>query len=119
MAYDEYLQERIESILNDKNIIYDARKMMGGLVYMIDDKMCLGIVKGDLMARVGIDNFEALMEKEGARPMDFTKRPMKGYIFVAPEGVDYEEDLDFWIQKCLDFNPFAVASKSKKRKKEK
>ena len=114
MAYDEYLQERIESILNEKHITYDARNMMGGLVYMIDDKMCFGIVKGDLMARVGVDNYETLMEKQGARPMDFTKRPMKGYIFVAPEGVDYEEDLEFWIQKCLDFNPFAIASKSKK-----
>jgi TfoX/Sxy family transcriptional regulator of competence genes len=115
MAYDEYLQERIESILNEKRIQYDARKMMGGLVYMVDDKMCLGIVKGDLMARVGTDAYDELMERNGARPMDFTKRPMKGYIFVAPEGIDYEEDLEFWIDKCLEFNPMAKASKKKKK----
>jgi len=115
MAYDEYLQERIESILNEKRIQYDARKMMGGLVYMVDDKMCFGIVKGDLMARVGVENYESLMERNGARPMDFTKRPMKGYIFVAPEGIDYEEDLEFWIDKCLEFNPMAKASKKKKK----
>jgi len=115
MAYDEYLQERIESILNEKRIQYDARKMMGGLVYMVDDKMCFGIVKGDLMARVGTDAYDELMERNGARPMDFTKRPMKGYIFVAPEGIDYEEDLEFWIDKCLEFNPMAKASKKKKK----
>ncbi len=115
MAYNEYLQERIESILNEKKVMFDARKMMGGLVYMIDDKMCFGIVKDDLMARVGTDNYENLMTKDGARPMDFTKRPMKGYIFVAPEGIDYEEDLEFWLDKCLEFNPFAKASKSKKK----
>ncbi len=114
MAYDEYLQERIERILNDQAVQYEAKKMMGGLCYMVDDKMCFGIVKGDFMARVGTDQYDILTEREGARPMDFTKRPMKGYLFVAPEGVDREDDLEFWIQRCLDFNPMAKSSKKKK-----
>ena len=54
MAYDEYLHERIESVLNAKNIPFEAKKMMGGLCFMVDDKMCLGIVKNELMARVGV-----------------------------------------------------------------
>jgi len=115
MAFNEYLEERINLILNEKRVQFEARKMMGGLCYMVDDKMCIGIVKDDLMARVGLDGFEELIKKEGARPMDFTKRPMKGYIFVAPEGVDFESDLEFWIQKALDFNPEAKASKKKKK----
>ena len=114
MAYDQYLQERIERILSDHTVQYEAKKMMGGLCYMIDDKMCFGIVKNDFMARVGPDQYDSLIEREGARPMDFTKRPMKGYLFVAPEGVDVEDDLEFWIQKCLDFNPLANSSKKKK-----
>ena len=114
MAYNEYLQERIERVLSEKSVSYEAKKMMGGLCYMIDDKMCFGIIKEDLMARVGPDAFESLMERNGARPMDFTKRPMKGYLYVSPEGVDFEEDLEFWIQRCLDFNPKAVSSKRKK-----
>jgi TfoX/Sxy family transcriptional regulator of competence genes len=117
MAYDEYMEERINNVLNERKIQFDARKMMGGLCYMIDDKMCFGIIKSDLMARVGVDAYDELIEREGARPMDFTKRPMKGYIFVAPEGLDFQSDLEFWIQKALDFNPMAVASKSKKKKK--
>lgn len=114
MAYDEYLQERIDRILSEKNIPHEAKKMMGGLCYMVDDKMCFGIVKNDFMARVGIEQYATLIEKEDARPMDFTKRPMNGYLYVAPEGVDREEDLEFWIQKCLDFNPQAKSSKKKK-----
>jgi len=111
MAYDEYLQERIERILSDKTVVYEAKKMMGGLCYMIDGKMCLGIVKNDFMARVGPDLYLDLVDKEGARPMDFTKRPMKGYLFVEPDGVDREDDLEFWIDQCLAFNPIAKASK--------
>jgi TfoX/Sxy family transcriptional regulator of competence genes len=114
MAYNEYLQERINMILNEKRVPFEARKMMGGLCYMIDDKMCIGIIKDDLMARVGTERYDVLIKKEGARPMDFTKRPMKGYIYVSPEGIDYEEDLAFWIQKCLEFNPEAKRSKRKK-----
>lgn len=113
MAYNEYLQERIERVLKERSIVFEAKKMMGGLCYMIDDKMCIGIIKDDLMARVGSDAYESLVTREGARPMDFTKRPMKGYIYVSPEGVDFDEDLEFWIQKCLDFNPLAKSSKKK------
>ena len=63
MAYNEYLQERIDLILNEKKVQYEARKMMGGLCYMIDDKMCVGIIKDDLMARVGPDEYETLLKK--------------------------------------------------------
>lgn len=116
MAYNEYLQERIESILNEKKIGFSAMKMMGGLCYMIDDKMCLGIVKEQFMARVGPDNYASLLSVKGAKPMDFTKRPMKGYLFIEAEGIDYDKDLEFWIDRCLEFNPMAVASKKKAKK---
>jgi TfoX/Sxy family transcriptional regulator of competence genes len=115
MAFNEYLQERINNVLNEKRVQYEARKMMGGLCYMVDEKMCVGIIKDDLMLRVGTDAYEELMKMEHAREMDFTKRPMKGYIYVAPEGIDFEDDLAFWIQKALDFNPLAKASKKKKK----
>lgn len=111
MAFNEHLQERIEFVLNENKIAFRSIKMMGGLCYMVDDKMCLGIVKNDFMARVGEEAYGELVSLKGARPMDFTKRPMKGYLFVAPEGVDYDEDLEFWIKKCLEFNPRAKKSK--------
>lgn len=112
MAYNEYLQERIESILNEKKIVCSAMKMMGGLCFMLDEKMCFGIIKNDLMARVGPNAKELLQSKKGARPMDFTKRPMKDYLFIEPEGIDYSEDLEFWIEQCLSSDPAAKASKN-------
>ncbi len=88
-------------------------KMMGGLCFMVDDKMCIGIVKESLMARIDPEEEDDLLSKEGSKPMDFTGRPMKGYLFIEPEGVDMDEDLDFWVEKCLDFNPKAKSSKKK------
>lgn len=114
MAYNNYLEERINKLLNEKRIPYETKKMMGGLCYMIDNKMCVGIVQDDLMARVDPETYSDLIERKGARPMDFTKRPMKGFVFVSPEGIDFEEDLEFWVEKCLEFNPKATSSKKKK-----
>ena len=115
MAYDIYLEERINKLLSDKCVNYETKKMMGGLCYMINDKMCIGIVKNELMARVNPEDSESLMHLKGARPMDFTNRPMKGFIFVGTNGIDFEDDLEFWVQQCLNYNPLAKASKKKGR----
>lgn len=114
MAYNEFIADRIRTVLDGKKTNYREIKMMGGLCFMVDEKMCLGVIKDDLMARVGPDAFEALLEKPGSRPMDFTKRPMKGYLYVDADGMDSDDDLEMWIQHCLDFNPLAKASKKKK-----
>lgn len=115
MAYDELLADRIRNTLNEKNIEAREMKMMGGLCFMVDEKMCVGIVKNSLMARIGIDAYEGALDKKGVQPMDFTGRPMKGYVFIEPEGVDMESDLSYWVQKCLDFNPKAKSSKKRKK----
>jgi TfoX/Sxy family transcriptional regulator of competence genes len=115
MAYDEYLADRIRSILDERNVNYYDKKMMGGLTFMVDDKMCVGIVKENLMARIGPDAYEAALEKEGCNEMNFTGRPMKGYVFVEPHVIDLEEDLEYWVQLSLDFNPLAKSSKKKKK----
>ncbi len=114
MAYDELLADRISQVLKDKNVDAKEKKMMGGLTFMVDDKMCVGIVKNNLMARIGPDNYDAALLKKGVQTMDFTGRPMKGYVFIEPKGVDMDEDLEYWVQLCLDFNPFAKSSKKKK-----
>lgn len=113
MAYDNYLEERINRALTEKRVPYLAKKMMGGLCYMVDEKMCVGIVKNYLMCRVGEEEYATCLEKEGCQPMDFTGRPMKGYVFVAPEALDSDEALSYWIQLCIEYNPKAKASKKK------
>ncbi len=114
MPYDEYLEERISRILENKKVPFEAKKMMGGLCYMVDDKMCVGVIKDSLMARIDPQQYEKALNQPGARQMDFTGRPMKGYILVEPEGIDQEEDLERWIDQCLEFNPKARSSKKKK-----
>ena len=88
---------------------------------MMDEKMCCAILfsrKQDtdfLMARVGdVASVEAL-EKEGCHSTDFIGRPMKGYVFVTPDGYDLEDDLEYYVQACISFNPFAKSSKKKSK----
>jgi len=113
MAYDEHLADRIREVLKSWKISFDEMKMMGGLCYMVDNKMCVGVVKHNLMARIDPDIYEQALTRPGCREMDFTGRAMKGFIFVEPVGIDLDEDLDYWIQLCLDFNPKAKSSKKK------
>ncbi|MCB0646445.1 MAG: TfoX/Sxy family protein [Saprospiraceae bacterium] len=119
MAYNEHLAERIASVLQKKKVKHEVKNMMGGLCYMVDDKMCFGIHFDKkrqtdlLMARVGEAAYPDLLKKEGCEPMDFTGRPMKGYVFVRPEGFDMDDDLEEWLQHALDFNPQAPRSKKK------
>lgn len=116
MAYDELLADRMAQILHDKHVKYTEKKMMGGLTFMVDEKMCVGIVKNNLMVRHNPDDTDKLMKIEGCVPMDFTKRPMKGFAFIQPDGYDLDKDLEFWIQVALDYNPLAKKSKKKIKK---
>jgi TfoX/Sxy family transcriptional regulator of competence genes len=113
MAYDELLADRIKRTLDIKQVRYTEKKMMGGLCFMVDDKMCIGIIKNELMARIDPDIMEVALTRNGCRQMDFTGKPMRGYVFVSPQGIDSETDLEYWTQLCLDFNPKAKSSKKK------
>lgn len=122
MAYDEFAADRIRQVFQDKRVAYEEKKMIGGMCFMVDGKMCVGthIDKKSgqnlLMARIGEDAVEEAMKQDGCLPMDFTGRPMKGYVFVNPDGTDMDADLASWIQLAMDFNPLAKASKKRKKK---
>lgn len=113
MAYNEHLVDRIRKVLKEKRIQFEEKKMMGGLCFMVNDKMCMGVEKDKLMARIDPESYEKALKKNGAHEMDFTGKPMKGFVFVDPIGVDMEIDLEYWIQLCLDYNPKAKSSKKK------
>ena len=116
MAYNEFLEDRIAQYLKSKGVAYVDKRMMGGLSFMVDDKMCVGIVKYNLMVRIAPEIYDSVLKKKGCRPMDFTNRPMKGFVFVDPEGYDLDEDLEYWIDLALEFNPRAKSSKKNKKK---
>ena len=113
MAYDMNLADRIHQVLKAKNILFEEKKMMGGLSYMVNDKMCIGIIKENMMIRVDPEIQDELLKKPGCKIMDFTKRPMKGFLYVEPIALDLDVDLKIWIQYALDYNPKAKSSKEK------
>lgn len=111
MAYSEQLADRIRFVLKSEKILSREQKMMGGLSFLVDDKMCIGVVKDNLVARIDPEFYEQALTKNGCRKMEFTGREMKGFVSIEPLGIDMDTDLEYWIQLCLDFNPKAKSSK--------
>lgn len=97
MAYDEGLAQRVREALCDTPDVGE-RKMFGGLCFTMGGHMIVGIVKESLMVRVGESDEARAMKRKGVRPMDFTGKPMKGYVFVNPSGTARDGDLEQWIE---------------------
>ena len=114
MPYDESLERRIRTFFHAKRVKHEAKRMMGGLCFMVRGKMCVGVEKNRLMARIGPDAYEDALTRKGCRPMDFTGRPMRGFVFVELEGLASEKELAFWLELALAYNP--AAKKSARRK---
>lgn len=112
MVYNEKLAKRVRLALAHLRSV-EEKKMMGGLTFMVNKKMCVGILGDDLMARINPEVYEMALGKKGCREMNFTGRPMKGFIFVSEEGTKNKKDFDYWISLALDFNKKAKASKKK------
>ena len=115
MAYNEKLADRTREIIvcTHKNV--EEKKMFGGLCFMVNDKMCVGVEKERLMVRLDPALFDEVLEKEGCKPMDFTGRIMKGYVFVDIEALNTKKKLEYWIKLALDYNKIAQVSKKKKK----
>jgi TfoX/Sxy family transcriptional regulator of competence genes len=114
MPFNEHLAERIRRTLNEKKVGFDEKRMIGGLCFMVNDKMCVGVEKDKLMARIGPEVYEESLKKKGCRPMDFTGKVLKNFVFVEAEVIDKDKDLDYWIDLCLAYNPKAKSSKKRK-----
>lgn len=112
MAYDEKLANRIrESLMNLAHV--EEKNMFGGVCFMVDGKMCIGVVKDEMMCRIDPKLDEIVLEKNGCRRMDFTGKPMKGYVFIAESGMKSKKEFEYWVDLCLAFNKEAKASKKK------
>ena len=102
MAYNENLANRIRESLGDRNELTE-KKMFGGLSFMLGGNMCCGIMKDDLVVRVAPDSYEKALARPHARPMDFTGRPVKGMVYVGPEGYTSDQGLKYWLDQGLSF----------------
>ncbi len=113
MAYDEKLGDRIRELLEPRRDITE-RKMFGGLAFMVNGNMFIGVSDDDLMVRVGPDDHPEALSRPHARPMDFTGRPMTGYVFVGPAGSRTRKNLEAWTERALIF-ALTLPKKGKKR----
>jgi TfoX/Sxy family transcriptional regulator of competence genes len=112
MAYNEKLADRIrESLETIPNV--SEKLMFGGICFMVNDKMCIGVVKDEMMCRINPLMDETVLEMTGCRAMDFTGKRMKGYVFVDDEGMKTKKHFEYWINLCLEFNVLAKAAKKK------
>lgn len=102
MAYDEKLAERVRTALGRRSDVTE-RKMFGGLAFMLHGNMACGIMKDDLMLRLGPEAAAKALKLKHARPMDFTGRPMTGMLYVAKEGVRTAKQLHAWLDKAEAF----------------
>jgi hypothetical protein len=109
MSYDEQLAARIRRCLAGRRDVVE-KKMFGGLCFMVGGAMCCGLTKTDFMVRVGPERYEDALAQPHARPMDFTGRPLKGMVYVGPEGTRTDVALARWVRRGLEF-----LSASKKR----
>jgi TfoX/Sxy family transcriptional regulator of competence genes len=113
MAYNEKLASRIREGLADVEKVKE-KEMMGGLTFMVNDKMCVGIIRDEMMCRIDPELQEEVLSRRGCRIMDFTGRPMKGYVMVDEGGMKSKSDFEYYISLCLSFNKIAKSSKKKK-----
>ncbi len=115
MAYNEKLANRIRERFADLSPV-EEKKMMGGLTFMYNDKMCVGIMQDELMCRIDPELYEMALDQHGCRPMEFTGRVLKGYVLVEASGMKSKKQFDYWIDLALAFNQKAKSSKKKSKK---
>ena len=114
MAYDERLAERVRRHFNNRRKKFNEKRMMGGLCFLVDDKMCVGVEKERLMVRLDPEIYDEVLKRKGCVPMDFTGRPMRGFVFVKGEGYASDADLTSWLNLALEFNPKAKSSRKRR-----
>jgi len=116
MPYDESLAARVAARLTAKNVRYETRRMMGGLAFMVRGKMCVGVESRRLMARLHPDDAATALQRPGCRPMDFTGRPMRGFVFIDAAVLATEPALATWLDLALAFNPLARSSRKRAKR---
>ncbi len=115
MAFNAALAGRVRNALLARNDVTE-KKMFGGLCFMVRGHMCCGVDGVNLMLRVGSERYEAALARAHARPMDFTGRPLKGFVFVSSAGVETARQLKGWLALALE-NAESLPTRPEKKQK--
>jgi TfoX/Sxy family transcriptional regulator of competence genes len=102
MAFDEGLAQRLREQLDGTGRVVE-RKMFGGLAFLVEGNMCVGVMGDELIARIGPEATEAALGRPGSRLFDFTGRPMKGWVMVEPGALEEDDDLAGWVGEALAY----------------
>jgi len=102
VAYSEELAERIRAVIDVRPVVAE-RKMFGGIAWMVNGNMACGVIGDDLMVRLEREDAEAAQAQEHVGPMDFTGRPMRGFILVEAAGIESDTALGRWVDAGADF----------------
>ena len=113
MAFNEIMANRVREIMAAATNKVAEKKMFGGLCFMVDDKICVGVRKDTILVRLDPAVFEQALEQEGCQPMVHGGRVMKGYVFVDENVLHTKKQLLYWVHLALDFNRFAKQAKKK------
>ena len=114
MSFNEKLADRTREIIALAHNNVEEKKMFGGLCFMVNDKMCVGVEKERLMVRLDPGKYDEVMEKDGCMPMDFTGKVMKGFVFVDEGALNTKKKLEYWVKLALEYNKIAKASRKKR-----
>ncbi|MBX3587927.1 MAG: TfoX/Sxy family protein [Ramlibacter sp.] len=112
MAFDEGLAQRVREALGPQSGITE-RRMFGGLAFLLDGKMFVGISGEKLMARVGAQHYADALALPHVREMTFTGRPLKGYVYIDPPGLVEDDALAAWVTWCASHVAALPAKKPK------
>jgi TfoX/Sxy family transcriptional regulator of competence genes len=116
MAKDDRLAERIRAVVKGRPGVGEKR-MFGGVCFTLNGAMACGTAKGKLMLRVGKERHDEIIARKHVTPMDFTGRPMRGFVYVEPEGYRTAAALRGWVDLALEVAATAPAKKSKRASK--
>lgn len=119
MAYNTMLADRIRELIAQTEKKVEEKKMFGGMCFMVNDKMCIGVHEDKIMVRLDPAIFDSVVEKDGCEPMNFTGKIMRGFVFVNEEVLKTKKQLDYWVQLGLAFNKHAKSSKKPVAKRRK
>jgi TfoX/Sxy family transcriptional regulator of competence genes len=115
MAYNEKLADRTRAFISVTHKKVEEKKMFGGLCFMVNDKMCVGIKADHIMVRIDPEKYEKAMEEEGCKPMLHGGKTMIAFLFVDEAVLDTKKKLEYWLKLALEYNAIVPASKKKKK----
>jgi len=114
MAYNEKLADMTRELISLTHKNVEEKAMFGGLCFMVNDKMCVGVKADRIMVRIDPEKFDEATSKDGCEPMLHNGKVMKGFMFISADVIKSKKQLEYWVKLALEYNPVAKASKKKK-----